>query len=56
LSSCQLQGCQKRRFYPDWERRKKNDGKKANRDKEKERVEHVQGTGIPNLFIISLVG
>ncbi len=27
-------------------------GLKANRDKEKERVEHVQGTGIPNLFFI----
>ena len=33
-------------------RRKEKDGKKANRDKEKERVEHLQGMGIPNLLII----
>ena len=27
--------------------------KKANREKEIERVEHVQGTGIPNLFLMN---
>jgi hypothetical protein len=52
LSSCQLQGCQKEGFYQDWERREENDGEKANRDKEKERVEHVQGTGILNLYLM----
>jgi hypothetical protein len=35
-------------------RRKEKDGKKANRGKEKERVEHVQGTGISNLCLIIL--
>ncbi len=52
FSSCQLQGCKKRRFYQDWERIKEKDRKKASRDKEKGRVEHVQGTGIPNLWYI----
>jgi hypothetical protein len=44
LSSAQLQCCQKEGFIQ-IER-----DEKANRDKEKERVEHVQGTGIPNLY------
>jgi hypothetical protein len=47
LSSCQLQGCQKRIFYPEEREEKRMMGK---RQTEKERVGHVQGTGIPNLF------
>ncbi len=51
LSSCQLQGWQKEGFIK-IKREEKRDGKKANREKERERVEHVQGTGIPNLYMI----
>ena len=52
LSSCQLQGCQKEGLIKIEREEKEKDMKKGNRDEEKERVDHVQGTGIPKLFTI----
>ncbi len=49
LSSCQLQGCQKEGFIQIERKAKRMMGKRQTETKRK-RVEHVQGTGIPNLL------